>query len=148
MKNFFFIRVFIYIFFIMHIIVSLENVRLETFPLFSWALYNHTHPYYTLYTVRIIENKKEPVSLHSYIKNKYVVNRVLKSLGYSIYRYQSNKESEKLKKTQTWLEAYMLRHVSRPFSYQLIKQKAHLPFYVLSKQGSVVSEEIILTGSL
>ena len=145
MKSFFITQIAIYIFFIIHIILSLS--QLGVFPIFNWNLYAHATPYYTLYRVKIIKDKEKSLDLLSYIgSNKYYMNRMLEDLGVNIE--WSNKNSVEFKKSKRELEEYILNYVSQPFSYQLLSQKAHLPFYVLSREGGVLSEKIILAGNL
>lgn len=145
--TFFAVRVFIYIFFIAHIILSLNKV--ELFPVFGWNLYQYTHPYRILFSVKIIKEKEDDLSLNfkDYIgKNKFRVNKILQRTGWHLDRNKFKKDSKEFQKAQIHLENFILMYVSSPFSYQLVKQKVHLPFHVLSKENSVVSEEIILKG--
>ena len=145
--NFFIFRVLIYIFLAAHIVLSLNKV--EWFPIFGWNLYQHTHPYKTIYTVKVRTGNKTALNLKTYTeKNKYRINRILQRTGSWIERNKLKKDSEEFKKSQNYLEKFILKYVSSPFSYQLIKQKVHLPFYVLSKEGGIVSEELILKGEL
>ena len=148
MKSFFIIRILIYIFFIIHIVLSVNKV--EVFPVYGWDLYPYAHPYQNLYIVRIIDkDHKTPVNLHDYIgRNKYYINRVLRSLGSKIDKYKNNKNSKELKRAKVNLEKYILKHIKAPLSYQLIKQRVNLPLYVLSKKNSIVSEKTVIKGAL
>ena len=148
MKSFFIIRIFIYIFFIIHIVLSINKV--EVFPVYGWDLYPYTHPYQNLYIVKVIsKNHKTPVSLHNYVgRSKYYINRALRSLGARLDKYNHNKNSKEFKRAKASLEKYILKHMKAPLSYQLIKQKVNLPFYVLSKENSVVSEKTVIKGAL
>ena len=66
MKSFFVIRIFVYIFFIIHIILSINKI--EIFPIFGWNLYPYTHPYKNLYIVKVVsENYKTPVRIRQKI---------------------------------------------------------------------------------
>ena len=148
-NSFFIIRIFIYLFFVIHIVLSLNKVKV--FPIFDWAMYSYTHPYRTLYIVEIVQGDREPHSLHTYYRaNKSIINEALRVFGLRINKYQFNRDSEEFKKWQTELEEYIVKIHSPPpsFFYQLVKQKVHLPFYVLSKEGSILSKEIILKGNL
>ena len=149
MKLFFIIRILIYVFFIIHIILSLNKV--EVFPIFGWDLYPHTHPYQNLYVVKVInKDHKTPVNLRNYISRntKYYINRVLKRLGGKLDKYKHNPNSKEFKRAKIQLEKYILKHVGTPLSYQLIKQKVDLPLHVLSRKNSVISEKPIIRGSL
>ena len=145
--TFFTVRIFVYIFFIVHIILSLNKV--ELFPIFGWNLYQYTHPYATLYSVKIVKEDGLSLNFKDYIgKNKFRVNKILRRTGSWIDRNKFNRNSKEFQKAQSHLENFILMYISSPFSYQLIKQKIHLPFYVLSKKNSIVSEEIVLKGKL
>ena len=149
MKSFFIIRILIYMFFIIHIVLSINKI--EVFPVFGWDLYPYTHPYMNLYRVKVVsENHKKAVSLHGYIgSNKYYINRTLRVLGTKLDRYKNDQNSTEFKKAKENLERYILRYVKTPLSYQLLKQRVNLPLYVLfKKKNSIVSKKIIVEGSL
>ena len=122
---------------------------MEVFPIFGWNLYPHTHPYRILYIARVVKEHKKSVSLHKYTRhNKYQTNRILNQLGYRLNKWELKKDSKVFQKTKKKLEKYILKHVKKPLSYQLLRQKVHLPHYVLSKKKSIISEKIILEGEL
>lgn len=148
MNVFFIFRIFIYVFFIIHIILSINKV--EVFPIYGWNLYSYTHPYKSLYIVKITDrNHKTPVSLHNYLRrNKYYINRSLRGLGAELDKYKSQPDSQEFKRSKTELERYILKYAKAPLSYELVKQKVDLPLYVLSHKNSLVSEKRIIKGAL
>ena len=148
MKSFFVIRIFIYIFFIIHIILSINKI--EIFPIFGWNLYPYTHPYKNLYIVKVVsENHKTPISLHNHIgQNKYYINRILRGMGERLDKYKLDKKSKEFNRIKMSLEKYIAKYMDTPLSYRLIKQRVNLPLYVLSQENSIVSEETVIEGAL
>ena len=148
MKSFFVIRILIYVFFIIHVILSVNKV--EVFPIYGWDLYPYTHPYKNFYVVKVVsESRKTPISLHNYGGHrKYYLNRALRGLGAKLNKHKSNKNSKEFIKAQMSLEKYILKYVDDALSYQLLKQRVNLPEYVLLKENSIVSEKIIIKGTL
>ena len=147
MKHFFALRVLIYIFFIIHIILSINKV--EVFPIFGWNLYPNTSPYALIYIVKVTDKNHKQRSLHDYIgHNKYYINRILINFGARLDKHKHRKNSKEFKRAKTQLEKYILRITSAPFSYSLVKQRVNLPLYVLSKKGYIVSEKKIMEGRM